>query len=81
MHLQSKLTSEICSKIGGLDGKTEKNRLKVLNLPTFFFFQKTTVFIEKRKTLMDFFYCKNKCTYKFYVFKIKSALGNASESS
>ena len=27
------------------------------------------------------FFCKNKCTYKFYVLTIKSALGNISENS
>ena len=51
MHLRSKLTSGICQKIGILDVKTEHNRLKV---PTFApFFQKTTAFIEKGKTLID----------------------------
>ena len=44
--------SEIGLKIGGLDGKTEENPLKVPTLASFF--QKTTVLIEKRKTLIDF---------------------------
>ena len=52
-HLQSKLTSEICPKVGGLGRKTDQNHLKVTTLPPFFF-QKTTVFVEKRKTLVDF---------------------------
>ena len=51
-QLRSKLTLEICHKLGGLDGKTEQKRLKVPILPPFF--QKTTAFIEKRKTLIDF---------------------------
>ena len=34
--LRSKLAPEICSKIGGLDEKTEQNRLKVPTLPHFF---------------------------------------------
>ena len=76
MHFRSKLTSEIDQKIGGLDGKTEQTRLKMSTLSPFF--QKTTVFIEKHKS---FFYCKNNCTYKFYVFAVKSALGNVSENS
>ena len=36
MHLRSELTSEVCQEIRGLDGKTEKNRLKVPTLPPFF---------------------------------------------
>ena len=43
-----------------------------------FFFQKTTVFVEKRKTLV-ILHSKNKCAYKFHVSAIKSALGNMSE--
>ena len=54
MHLRSKLTSEICSKIGGLDRKTEQNRLKMAPLPPFTKIQKQkTVFLEKRKKLVD----------------------------
>ena len=52
MNLPSKLTSEICLKEGCLNGKTEQNCLKVPTLPAFF--QKPTVFVEKRKTLVDF---------------------------
>ena len=54
MHLRSKLTSEMCPKTGGLDRETEQNRLKVSTLPHFL--QKTTVFIEKRKTVIDFLF-------------------------
>ena len=50
MHLQSKLSSEKCPKMG--DGKIEENRVKMPALPPFF--QNTTVFIEKQKTLIDF---------------------------
>ena len=60
-----------------------KNRAKLsqsVHFATFFFFQKTTVFIEKQKTLV-FLYSKNKCTFKFYVFTIKSALENMPEIS
>ena len=56
MHLRSKLTSELCQKMGGLDRKTEQNRLKVLTLPTFS--QTVSVFIEKRKTPFDFLLIK-----------------------
>ena len=35
MHLRSKLTSEISSKVGILDGKTEQNPLKEPTLPPF----------------------------------------------
>ena len=52
MYLRSKLTSEICPKEGGVDGKTGQNRLKVPNLPHFF--QKNNVFVEKHKALVDF---------------------------
>ena len=36
--------------------------------------------MENEKHL-SIFYCKNRCTYKFYVLAIKSALRNISESS
>ena len=52
MHLSSKLTSEINPKAGSLDKKTQQKSLQVPTLPLFF--QKTTVFIEKQKTLIDF---------------------------
>ena len=39
-------------EIGGWDGKTEQNHLKVPILPPLF--QKTSVLIEKRKVLIDF---------------------------
>ena len=52
MHLLAKLTSEICPKIGGLGGKTEQNRLKVTILSSLI--RKTPIFVEKRKTLVDF---------------------------
>ena len=52
MHLRSKLTSEMCQKIGGLNGKTNQNLLQVPIFPLFL--KKTnTVFIEKRKALID----------------------------
>ena len=34
MDLRSKLISEMCPKIGDLDGKTEQNCLKMTTLPT-----------------------------------------------
>ena len=43
------MSSEICQKIGSLDGKTEQSRLKVP-----IFFQKSTEFIEKQKTVIDY---------------------------
>ena len=56
MQLRSKLTAEICPKIGGLDGKTKQNRKKISTLPPFFLKKekKNTAFVEKRKTLDDF---------------------------
>ena len=51
IHLRLKLISEICHKIGSSEVKTEQNRLKVPNLPTFF--QKNSALIETRKTLID----------------------------
>ena len=60
-------------------GKTEKNRLKVPTL-SFFFFKKSLNLLKNEKTLF-FFYCKNKCTNKFYVFTIKSIRRNMSEST
>ena len=52
MHLRLKLTSEICLKVGNLGRKIEQNHLKVPTLSSFF--QNTTAFIEKQKTLIDF---------------------------
>ena len=56
MHLRSKLTLEICQKVGSLDEKTEQICLKMHTLPSFFFFffQKIIAFIEKQETLIDF---------------------------
>ena len=60
---------------------TRKNRAKPPQSAHFYtFFQKTTVFIEKQKTLVDFLLYKY-VYYKFCVFTIKSDLGNVSESS
>ena len=52
MHLQSKLTSEINQKVGTLNEKTEQISLKVHTLPPFFV--KTTAFIEKQETPINF---------------------------
>ena len=35
MHLRPKLTSEICQKVGSLDGKTKQKHPKSPTLPTF----------------------------------------------
>ena len=35
----------------------------------------------KNDNHLSIFYSKNKCTYKFYAFTIKSGLGSMSESS
>ena len=53
MHIRSKLTSEICPKTVGLFGKAEQNRLKKPTLSPFLK-KKTTVFVEERKTLVNF---------------------------
>ena len=63
--LGSKLSLEICQKIGGFDGKTEQNRLEV---PTLTFFSKKPLYLLKNEKHSSIFYCKNKSTYKFYVF-------------
>ena len=47
MQLQSKLTSEMYRKIGGFDGKTEQNRLKVYPLFHLFFFFKKLLYLLK----------------------------------
>ena len=53
MHLQSKLTSEMCSKIGGLDEKKGAKPSQSAHFATFFW-KKPIVFIEKWKILIDF---------------------------
>ena len=50
--LWSKLTSKTGQKVGRLDWKTEQNCLKVPSLTPFL--QKSAIFLEKRKTLVDF---------------------------
>ena len=52
MLLRSKLISEICQKIGSLDGKNKAKLSQNAHFATFF--QKITAFIEKQKTLLDF---------------------------
>ena len=78
MNLRSKLTSEICQKIRSTDEKTEQNRLKAHTLPPFS--QENDCIYWKTIKAFRFFIIKNKCTYKFYAFTIKSAFGNTSES-
>ena len=78
MHLLSNLTSEICQKGGGLDGKTKQNSLEV---STFHLFLRKPLYLLKNDKRLSIFYCKNKCAYKFYVFTIKSSYGNMSVSS
>ena len=46
MHLQSKMTSEICPRKGGLDDKTKQNRLTTF--PPFFS-QKTLYLLKNEK--------------------------------
>ena len=67
MHLRSELTSEICQKIRGLDGKTKQNRLKVPTLPPFF--SKTTEFIGKRETVNDFLIVKISVPRNFMILR------------
>ena len=69
MYLRSKLTSEICQKLGSLDKKTKQNRLKAPGLPLFS--QKTAVFIEKNDKRLSVLNYKSKRTYKFYVLQLK----------
>ena len=62
MHLRSKLTSEMCQKIGVLDGKTEQNRLKV-----------PTLALKRKKQKQKQKYCiywKTKSTKRFFIVKI-----------
>ena len=76
MHLKSKQTSEIGQKLVSLNEKTEQNYLKVSTLPPFFFKKPLYLLKNNNKKKLSIFYCKNKYPYKFYVFIIKSALGN-----
>ena len=73
MHLRSKLTSEICPNIGGLDGKTKQNRLKA---PNRLCLSEKPLYLLKNNTHLSFF--KNKYSCKFCVFMIKNAFGNES---
>ena len=60
----------------------QKNRAKPsqsAHFATLFFKKPMHLLKDKEQSLI--FYCKNRCAYKFYVFAIKSALRNISESS
>ena len=59
-----------------------KNRAKQSQSPYWanFFFKKP-LHLLKNKKHYSIFYSKNKCTYKFHVFTIKSSLRNMSKSS
>ena len=78
MHLRSKLTSELCQKVGSSDGKTKQNHLETPTLPPL---SQKPLYLLKKDERLYIFYCKIECTYKFYLFTIKNALGNMSESN
>ena len=52
MPLQSKLVSEICVKVGSLDGKMTQNRFKMYFC--IFFSRKATTYKEKKEILFYF---------------------------
>ena len=68
--IKTDFRNEICPKIGGLDSKIQQNWIKMKPL-----------YLLKNEKHYSILCSKNKCAYKFYVFTIKSALGNMSESS
>ena len=74
MHFRSKLRNMSDSR-----KFRRKNTVNCFKVPTLPPFKKICYFFKTEKHLL-IFYCKNKCTDKFNVFAIKSALGNMSES-
>ena len=80
MQLRLKLISEICPKVGALDGKIEQNHLKMPLCHLFFFFSKKSLHLLKNEKHLSIFYFKNKCTYKSYVFMIIDDFGNMLDS-
>ena len=58
-----------------------KNRAKPYHMPNLPLFHKKRMHLLKNRKYESIFYCKNKCTFKLYVFMIKSALENMSERS
>ena len=69
MHLQSKLTSQMCQKIESLDGKTKHNRLKNPTLP--FFFPQTSIFIERQQTFCRIFIVKVSVPTNFMCLRLE----------
>ena len=72
MHLQSKLTSEMCQNIGSLDGKTEQNHLKMPTLPPFI--QKNHCIYWKTKNVNRFsivkkIWCGTHTTFSYLTLK------------
>ena len=63
-------TSEICEKVGGLDGKMTQNRQKTCTF-SFFFLEKP---LSLKKNFYFILYCKNKKTCQFHAFMIKKWL-------
>ena len=66
------MISEICQKVGSLDGKMTQNPLKTYSFS--FFSQKITTFKVKITCY------KNRYTSQFHAFKIKNDFKNMSES-
>ena len=83
MHLRSKLTSDIMSENREF---RRKNKAKPTSGAHFASFvlkkkKKKTLYLLKNKRRYSILCSKNKSTYQFYVFAIKSPLGNVSVSS
>ena len=76
MYLRLKLTSEICQKVGSLGEKKTRTKQSQSAHLTTFFSKKKQLHLLKNKKLLSIFYCKDKCTYKFYVLTIKSPFGS-----
>ena len=55
IRLRSKLSSELCQRVGSINRKMAQNRLETCNFSFFFsFLSKTIIFKEKRETLFYF---------------------------
>ena len=72
MRLRSKLTSEMCQKIGSLEGKAKQNRLKAPTLLPFS--QKTAEFIEKNINSHRFLSIKLSVPTNFMLLRLLSEI-------
>ena len=77
MRLRSKLTSEICQKVGGVNGKMTQNWLKTC---TFSFFLGKPLPLKKNEERYFIFYYKNRNTYQFLMLTNKNDFENMPEN-